>query len=410
MTYKWDAQVAEKYAKELATKICEENYNDADSLDGDQILEATSVRQVNFLIIRSLYNRWQEETRRLQSPYFDFAHPEVQDALSEFMNILSQFIAVRQKEFEPLLVGAIMDTLQLGMKPSEYFSKILRDLPNFRLSGQWVDRNRNYFKINTWVFDELKKIAAENPSMYANEVIELIHAKLKERDTDSIEEVLTAFSEIVAIPSGFTEPEKVEVVEVENKPSKSFFDSIVEEKLISRIRETSANQPAERRSIVEPEPQAIKLEIAKPLVVEPPTAVVSVTEEIKETVVMPSRAVPTIEVEKLETRSVNEKHVIVTQSLNDKATTTGMMTDYHRLSKVDSIRKSVSLNQRYLFTKHLFGGNVDAYNKSIDELDQLYSFEDAQNLVIREYVPQYLWNVKSVEVEEFFEILRRRFS
>jgi hypothetical protein len=87
-----------------------------------------------------------------------------------------------------------------------------------------------------------------------------------------------------------------------------------------------------------------------------------------------------------------------------------MMTDYHRLSKVDSIRKSISLNQRYLFTKHLFGGNVDAYNKSIDELDQLYSFEDARNLVTREYVPRYLWNVKGAEVEEFFEILRRRFS
>jgi hypothetical protein len=409
MIYKWDAQVAEKYAKELATKICEENYNDTDSLDGNQILSATSVHQVNLLVIRSLYNRWQEETRRLQSPYFDFTHPEVQDALSEFMNILSQFIAVRQKEFEPLLVGAIVDTLQLGMKPSEYFSKILRDLPNFRISGQWVERNRNYFKINTWVFDELKKIAVENPSMYANEVIELIHAKLNERDTDSIEETLTAFSEIVAVQSRFTEPEKVEVVEVENKPSKSFFDSIVEDKLTSRIRETSANQSVERHSLIEFEPQVIKSEIVNLIVVEQPTAVVSVREEI-ETVVMPSRAVPTVEAEKFEIRSVNEKHVKVTQSLNDKATMTGMMTDYHRLSKVDSIRKSISLNQRYLFTKNLFRDNVDAYNKSVDELDQLYSFEDAQNLVTREYVRQYSWNMTSVEVEEFFEILRRRFS
>jgi hypothetical protein len=403
MTYKWDAQVAEKYAKELTTKICEENYNDTDSLDGNQILDATSVRQVNLLIIRSLYNRWQEETRRLQSPYFDFSHPEVQDALSEFMNILSQFIAVRQKEFEPLLVGAIMDTLQLGMKPSEYFSKILRDLPNFRLSGQWVDRHRNYFKINAWVFDELKKIAAENPLMYANEVIELVNVKLKEGDTDSIKEVLTVFNEIVATPSGLIEPEEAEVAEAEHKPSKSFFDSIVEDKLTSRIRETSANQPIERSPVIKPE-------IVKPIVVEQPTAVASVREEIKETVVMPSRAVPIIEVKKSEIRSVNEKHVKVIQSLNDKATTTGMMTDYHRLSKVDSIRKSISLNQRYLFTKHLFGGNVDAYNKSIDELDQLYSFEDARNLVTREYVPRYLWNVKGAEVEEFFEILRRRFS
>ncbi|MDP5139465.1 MAG: hypothetical protein NWP83_03230, partial [Spirosomaceae bacterium] len=138
MTYKWDAQVAENYAKELAAKICEENFVDTDSLDGEQILSVTPVKQVNLLAIRLLYTRWQDETRRLESPYFDFGHPEVQYALAEFMNILSEFIAVRQREFEPLLVEAITNTLQLGLNPTEYFTKLMRDLPNFRLSAQWV--------------------------------------------------------------------------------------------------------------------------------------------------------------------------------------------------------------------------------------------------------------------------------
>lgn len=403
MTYKWDAQVAEKYAKELAAKICEENYTDTDSLDGDQILEASPVRQVNLLIIKSLYNRWQEETRRLQSPYFDFNHPEVQHALGEFMNVLSQFIAVRQKEFEPLLVQAITDTLQLGIEPSSYFSKVLRDLPNFKLSAQWVDRNRNYYKINAWVFDELKKIASEHPSMYANEVTEVVNKKIKERETDSVEELIAALNETVPTPAGLMEAVEVEKPErIEQKSSKSFFDSIVEDKLTGRIREsavkkTTVEPPA---IIVEPEP-----EIVKPAIMEQP---VDAVKEVQDTVTIPSKAIPTVE--KAEVRSVNEKHVLVTQSLNDRATTSGTTTDYHRLSKVDSIRKSISLNQRYLFTKNLFGGNADDYNKSLDELDKLFTFEDAKNLVTQKYVPQYLWNVKSTEVEEFFEILRRRFS
>lgn len=404
MTYKWDVEVAENYAKKIASKICEENFVDVDALDGELILDITPVKQVNLLVIRLLYSRWQEETRRLQSPYFDFNHPEVQYALSEFMNILSEFIAVRQREFEPLLVEAITNTLQLGLKPKEYFSKLLRDLPNFRLSAQWVKKNRNYFQLNKWVFDELEIIADQHPSMYANEVIELIHKKLDHRDAEDISGLMQSFNELLEIPDELKEIEKVENAVTERQPGKSFFDSIVEDKLTDRIRQNVSSRPIIQEEEIKPREINVTPEVVAP------TAVVEIVRKVEETIVPKPEPLRRSE-EKLEIRSINEQHVNLTQSLNDKATTTAAsMTDYHRLGRVDSIRKSISLNQRFLFIKYLFGDNADLYNNSLDEIDQLQNYDDARSFVINNYVPRFNWNVKGTEVDEFFEVLKRRFS
>lgn len=402
MTYKWDAQAAENYAKEIAAKVCEENFVDTDALDGEQILSVTAVKQVNLLCIRLLYARWQEENRRLQSPYFDFNHPEVQYALSEFMNILSEFISVRQREFEPLLVEAITNTLQLGLKPAEYFSKLLRNLPNFRLSAQWVKKNRNYFQLNKWVFDELENIAEQHPAMYANEVIELVNKALEQRSTDDVADLMNGLAEIVPIPAGLLITEPQAEKKEERKSGKSFFDSIVEEKLTDRIRQNVPSQPIAGEVLPKREAVNTLPEVSKPGVVE-------VAQKVEETIV-PKRVSVVPSEQKYEVRSINEQHVNVTQSLNDKATTTAMVTDYHRLSRVDSIRKSISLNQRFTFTKYLFNDNTDIYNQSLDEIDQLQNYTDARSFVVHNYIPRFDWDVKSSEVDEFFEVLKRRFS
>lgn len=402
MTYKWDAQVAENYAKELAAKICEENFVDTDSLDGEQILSVTPVKQVNLLAIRLLYTRWQDETRRLESPYFDFGHPEVQYALAEFMNILSEFIAVRQREFEPLLVEAITNTLQLGLNPTEYFTKLMRDLPNFRLSAQWVQKNRNYFRVNKWVFDELEKIAGLHAAMYANEVIELINTEFSQRTSDDITDVMTELSEIVPVPVGLKITEQKEEIKEERSSGKSFFDSIVEEKLTDRIRQNAPSKPEYQEIIPTPKQVEVTPEIVKPVVVD-------ITQKVEEVVVQQPVTVVRSE-EKSEMRSLNEQLINMTQSLNDKATKGDSMTDYHRLSRVDSIRKSISLNQRFSFTKYLFNNDPDAYNASLDEIDKQLNYSEARSFVVHTYIPRFNWDVKSAEVDEFFEVLKRRFS
>lgn len=408
MTYKWDAEASEIYAKELAAKICEENFVDTDALDGEQILAATPIKQVNLLAIRLLYSRWQEETRRLQSPYFDYNHPEVQYALNEFMNVLSEFIAVRQREFEPLLVDAFTNTLKLALNPKEYFSQLLRDLPNFRLSAKWVKGNRSYFQFYKSIFETLYDTAEAYPGMYANEVIDLVNRQLDQQNVEDPTELMQTLDNILPIPISLRVVEKSERAPQDRRSSgKSFFDSIVEEKLTDRIRQHAPTQPNYQQPEITP--KAVDFTTPSEVPNYGNNKNTNVTEEI-----LPQRAVITPAVNeksKNEAASnINEQHINVTQSLNDRATTTAMVTDYHRLSRVDSIRKSISLNQRFLFTKYLFNGNADMYNNSLDELDLLTNYTDARSFVVNNYVPRFNWDVKSSEVDEFFEILKRRFS
>lgn len=378
MTYKWDATITENYAEKLAEKICAENYIDTDVLDGPQLLELTPVRQVNLFILKELYTNWQAEMAKLESVYFDFKHPEVQSALSDFMNFVSEFIAVRQKELSPLLQKSIFKTIQLGLLPKEFF----RDEANYqlqsKLSKQWIEKNKRYFTLNKWVINGLSAASESKQSISAFELDELLDKLSNANKLDEINEILSVLALIVPTPSEliYNEPQPVVAVP---KTTKSFFDSLIEEKIVEKIRPAVASPIPEI-------PQA--------------NPVTKAVEEIISTQKV---------TEKSENKRVNERFENGLQSLNDKANNAGVVTDYHRLSKIESIRKTISINQKFLFINNLFNGNIEAFNDALSEFDALTTFDEALTLVEKRYANQLLWDLQSAEVEEFLDILKRRF-
>lgn len=107
MSNKLNLSAIEKYSKNYAAKLCDTFFSSNQMISGKQILTLSSVQQVNLLTIKSLYDKWQAETQRLRSPYFDFNSEEAQQALKIFMNTVSQFISVKRENFEPLLVDSV---------------------------------------------------------------------------------------------------------------------------------------------------------------------------------------------------------------------------------------------------------------------------------------------------------------
>jgi hypothetical protein len=379
MTYKWDAEEARKYANKTAAAVCEDIYSDRDAVSGDEILDCTPVRQINLLIIREIYERWQEEMLRLKSPYFDFQEPEVQAALDEFMNILSQYISVKRKEFEVILSNAVEDTLQLSLNPSGFFEKYLRNLPNFRLTSEWLIENRKYILQNRFVLDELAQKLATSQTLYANEAILWANEVLKQKGSENATETIEKLNEIFPISEGLKIKNEIFVPKIGEKKeaTRSFFDKVADD----YTEPIAAVSP--RSSVFEPTP-----------------------EKVQETV-LPEIVVPNIQ----QNIRLNKQHEkVVATTLNDKNLATGGVNDYHRLSRVESMRSAISINQRYLFINNLFGGNVEAFSHAIDEIDALKSFADARELILKKYVPRYLWDVTSAEAEEFFDILKRRFN
>lgn len=141
-----------------------------------------------------------------------------------------------------------------------------------------------------------------------------------------------------------------------------------------------ADEP-EEEPVVEPEP-AVEEPIAEP---EPePEPVVE-----PEPIVEPE---PVVESEPMPTPTPTEKPRPVQTSLFG--------------TPVSDIRQAISLGDRFLFQRELFGGKGELMQKTLDQLDQLSSLGEALTYI----GDKFQWDKESSTYELFVNVLRRRFS
>ena len=81
-----------------------------------------------------------------------------------------------------------------------------------------------------------------------------------------------------------------------------------------------------------------------------------------------------------------------------------------KLKKGGSIRNHISLNQRFMFVKELFGGDGQMFNQALDELDRKASLAEADHYIQRDIAGKYGWPVESEAVLEFQSVLEKRFG
>lgn len=73
---------------------------------------------------------------------------------------------------------------------------------------------------------------------------------------------------------------------------------------------------------------------------------------------------------------------------------------------VSDIRQAISLGDRFLFQRELFGGKGELMQKTLDQLDQLSSLGEALTYI----GDKFRWDKESSTYELFVNVLRRRFS
>lgn len=71
---------------------------------------------------------------------------------------------------------------------------------------------------------------------------------------------------------------------------------------------------------------------------------------------------------------------------------------------VEDIRHAISLGDRFLFQRELFAGNGELMQKTLDSINNLHSFEEAE-----EYIQRFNWEHDSQAYNQFVNILHRRF-
>ena len=72
---------------------------------------------------------------------------------------------------------------------------------------------------------------------------------------------------------------------------------------------------------------------------------------------------------------------------------------------VKDIRLAISLGDRFLYQRELFGQNAELMQKTLTELNNLHSFDEAMK-----YISRFNWDTESNSYQQFLVTLHRRFG
>ncbi len=84
--------------------------------------------------------------------------------------------------------------------------------------------------------------------------------------------------------------------------------------------------------------------------------------------------------------------------------------DYLKRKTVESIRKSITINQKFMFVRELFKEDEELFTLSINELDNLENLQAAEQYIEVNFFSKNLWQHDSEAVIEFMEVLQKKFS
>jgi hypothetical protein len=335
------------YGDAYADKVLKDFFSSKDKITGSEILSLCNVQQVNLFIVKELFRAWKEETKKLKSPYFDFENPEVKEALENFMAVVSQNILITQAHFAPLLKKAVSQTLMVVFDPYDFFSMLISGKNNKLEVGPFREEIK-YLKVNKAPLEKmLQKLEAQGvKEVSGNEAFGILDQILEEVNftPEDVEDFIEQFSAVVPL-----------------NPNRFYVSKNPEYK-------TPAPPP--------PPVQENKPRQEPPKINQPKANV-------------PQSPPPGI--------TINDK-------LN-RGDTRMVVENFQRITK---IKDSLTINQKFMFTKVLFHGDFELFSKAIDRLDQFDSIRSALRYLEEEYAST--WDHDSEEFHEFMELVERRFS
>ncbi len=98
------------------------------------------------------------------------------------------------------------------------------------------------------------------------------------------------------------------------------------------------------------------------------------------------------------------KNTSINDSLNNQPKTT--LAD--NFQKIGKIKDSLTINQKFMFTKVLFHGDFELFSKAIEQLDRQDNMKGAMRYLENEHAST--WDKESEEFHEFMELVEKRFA
>ena len=405
MSNKFHQNALSEYSRSYARRVAADFYSNHNVINGKQLLNLTPISQINLLIVSNLFDKWKADAEKFRSPYFDFSHPEVEEALRLFMNVVSQHIAVRRENLEPMLADAVKKTLILIFDPRNYFDDLLRGQPDFRLTSDAARQLTRYTQINKFIPSTIEQRMNGKEFVYVNQALMHLDEVLAQRghELEKPEKYVAALSEKVPMDLSYLIRSYDPDSPLLGQPTRSFFDSDIETPALS-LSETAPTDL----------PQSIGIGInmtpvdsgdgsngqngyTRPTILNGDHGITFRPEEPSSPIMQPSP---------FSNQPPADIPAIVQ---TERAEPTSVAEAFHR-APIESIAKSISLNQKFRFINQLFNGQTSAYEQAIAELDKVGNYGQALDLISYRYASQFMWDMSSDEVGELVEILKRRFA
>lgn len=370
MTVQINSNYLENYSTDYARLVCDQFFTGRQYITGQDIIQLTSSAQVNFFVIKRLFELWQDELAKLKSsPYFDYRDIAVHDALTQFMNVLSRRIKVERSNLEPLVKTAVAQAIQVATDPVSFYQNEISKAPQGKIND-FLRENKKYYKWHDKVVSFLiDKTGFGHDSDSYLRAIAANYQAVKD-SLESVNLMLATLGDIKAFDVdlylGIEKSEPVPIAEPvlkEDAADGSFFDSVEKPK-----------SPVESAPVV-PEP------------------------------IVSSEKPTVVEVEKF---SVSNNGGL----LNASKLKAQFATESYRGMKgiIGELSESLALNQRFMFTKELFDGNADLLRHALKSIDEAGSFDSAVELINSRFVSELGWETNSDPVHEFMQLVYRKYS
>lgn len=186
MPYKLKIDSIEKVSTQITDQVLAKTFVNTPKIEGEKLISLTNSHQINSFLIRSLFHQWKKEVEQIESPYFDFKHEKVKEALKQFMNVLSNHISIDEKHLKPLLQRAIADAFLISFNPEEYLNQVLErtDKPqDLKKELKYIKTNRELFRA---LIDQIDEFSTKASILSAFDQM-----RQKERDEVDAEELMT---------------------------------------------------------------------------------------------------------------------------------------------------------------------------------------------------------------------------
>lgn len=90
--------------------------------------------------------------------------------------------------------------------------------------------------------------------------------------------------------------------------------------------------------------------------------------------------------------------------------TASRMSETINQKPVTDLRSAIGINERFLFTQFLFASKTEAYTSAVERLNNCSSWSEAKQYLENDVIPRFGWNPSQGTVQQFMELVERRFS